>query len=275
MKKITFSALALSMLCASPALAEASPGASAKDKADDAIASTSQTDTTEIEFATGADYSAGHYGATLDTTSWSVPLDIKLRSGRFRAEASLPYVFLKGPGQIVGGVVVSDPLSTSTASRSGIGDVSLSTAYLLTTENGALPAIELGGGVKLPTAKTTIGTGKTDWSLTGSLYKTVASGVMLFGSVGYSWLGSPAAYKLENGVTASGGLNFQPQEGQNFGVSFAWREPVAAGYKSQAVVSPYMTWRFDKRLGLTLYGMAGLNQASPRIGAGIRISLFQ
>ncbi|WP_264423549.1 transporter [Novosphingobium sp. KCTC 2891] len=227
-----------------------------------------------LELATGADYSTGHYGASSDTTVWSIPVDLKAQLGRLRVQASLPYEFIDGPGQLVGGVIVSSP-DGATTSRSGIGDLNLSAAYLLTRENGLLPAIEFGGGVKLPTAKTTLGTGKTDYSVNASLYKTVAPGAMLFGSIGYSWLGSPAAYRLRNGLTASGGINFRPASNQNYGVSVAYREPVADGLKGQAVVSPYMTYRFSKLVGLTLYGVAGLNDASPRIGAGIRLTVFQ
>lgn len=240
-----------------------------------ATQSDSSASSTEFEIATGADYSVGHYGSAIDTSVWSIPLDLKVRSGRFRAQASLPYVFLKGPGEMVGGVIVNNPGNTATTSRSGVGDLNLSAAYLLTTESGVLPALEIGGSVKLPTAKSTIGTGKTDYSVTASAYKSLASGVMLFGSFGYSWLTSPAAYQLKNGITASGGINFRPADNQNYGVSVAYREPVATGLKGQAVVSPYMTYRFDKRFGLTLYGMAGLNDASPRVGAGIRLSVFE
>lgn len=235
----------------------------------------SDASNTEFEIASGADYSVGHYGSTVDTSVWSIPLDLKVRSGRFRAQATLPYVFLKGPGEMVGGVIVNNPGSTASTSRSGVGDLNLSAAYLLTTESGVLPALEIGGGVKLPTAKSTIGTGKTDYSVTASAYKTLVPGVMLFGSFGYSWLTSPAAYQLKNGITASGGLNFRPADNQNYGVSVAYREPVATGLQGQAVVSPYMTYRFDRRFGLTLYGMAGLNDASPRVGAGIRLSVFE
>ena len=258
------------LMMASPAFADTRPGGDSSDP----IAAAADADTIEFEIATGADYSVGDYGAAIDTKVWSVPLDLKVRSGRFRAEASLPYVFITGPGQIVGGVVVQDPAGTAVASRSGIGDLSLTAAYMITTESGALPTIELSGTAKLPTAKTTIGTGKTDFALNASLYKSVGPGVMLFGTVGYSWLGSPAAYQLENGISASGGLNYQPAEGQNYGVSAAWREPVAAGLEGQAVISPYMTYRVSKRLGLTFYGMAGLNDASPRYGGGLRLSFF-
>lgn len=226
-----------------------------------------------FEAATGVDYSAGHYGASADTTVWSIPFDLKAQIGRVRLQASLPYEFIKGPGQIVGGVIVAGP-GSATASRSGLGDLNLSAAALLTREKGLLPAIEIGGGVKLPTARTTIGTGKTDWSANSSLYKSLTPRVMLFGSFGYSWLGSPVAYRLKNGVTASGGLNLRPAANQNYGVSVAYREPVAEGLQGQTVVSPYMTYRFANRIGFTLYGLAGLNDASPRIGAGLRLTLF-
>lgn len=233
-----------------------------------------EADTTELEFSSGADYSVGGYGALLDTTVWSVPLDVKFRSGRFRVQASLPYVSIKGPGQLVGGVIVSAPGSTATVARSGLGDLNLSAGYMLTRENGALPAFEISGGAKVPTANSTIGTGEADYSANISVYKSISPKLMLFGTVGYSWLGSPAAYTLENGIAASGGINLRPTPNQNYGVSVAWREPVAAGLQGQAVVSPYLTYRFDRRFGLTLYGMAGLNDASPRLGAGLRLSIF-
>jgi hypothetical protein len=75
-------------------------------------------------------------------------------------------------------------------------------------------------------------------------------------------------------VAASGGLNFRPDDNQNYGVSAAWREPVAVGLEGQTVISPYMTYRVSRRFGLTLYGMAGLNDASPRVGGGLRLSVF-
>lgn len=228
----------------------------------------------EFSFATGFDYSAGHYGSASDTTVWNIPVDLKAQIGRLRLQATLPYTFIKGPGQIVGGVVVSAPGGQVTA-RSGIGDLNLSAAYLVVRESGLLPSIELGGSVKAPTAKGTIGTGKTDYSATASVYKSLTAKVLLFGTVGYSWLGSPATYRLQNGLLASGGLNFRPAQNQNYGVSVAYREPIVAGLKGQAVVSPYITYRVSKLFGVTLYGVAGLNDASPRIGGGLRLTLFQ
>ena len=235
---------------------------------------TANIDTTEFELATGADYSVGSYGAATDTRVWSVPVEAKLRSGNFRIAASLPYVWIKGPGRVIGGVVVFDPASTTPVNSSGIGDLSVSSGYLLNRESGALPAFELGGTVKIPTAAAQIGTGEVDYSVQLSAFKTVAPGAMLFGSVGYSWLGSPAAYQLNNGITASGGINFKPSSQTDLGASVSYREPVATGLQSQAIFAPYLTQRVSNRFGITLYGLAGLNKASPRLGAGVRLSLF-
>ena len=229
---------------------------------------------TSFELATGVDYSVGKYGATSDTSVVGIPLDLKVQLGSLRLQASLPYDWVKGPGLLVGGVAVTNP-NAPTTSRSGIGDLNLAAAYLLNHEKGALPAIELGVGVKAPTAKLGIGTTKADFSVTGSAYKTIAPGFMLFGSVGYSWLGSLPNYQLKNGVTASGGVNYKPTPNQNIGVSLGYRQPVSAGVEPQVVVSPYLTYRIRKQWGVTLYGLAGLTSASPRVGGGLRLSLFR
>jgi hypothetical protein len=234
-----------------------------------------EQDVNSFELSTGFDYSVGKYGALVDTSVKDVPVEAKAQLGRVRLQASLPYVWIKGPGQIVGGVVVGSTNPAAVAERHGIGDLTVTGAYRLTDDHGGLPMIELGGNVKFPTADQTIGTGKTDYGVNVAMYKSLGQTVTLFGSVGYSWLGSPAAYQLKDGITAYGGFNLRPDPAVNLGASVSYREPVATGLSGQAVVSPYLTWRFSKNLGLTAYGLAGLNDASPRIGAGLRLTLFQ
>lgn len=232
-------------------------------------------DVNSFELSSGFDYSIGKYGAAVDTSVKDVPLEAKAQLGRLRLQASLPYVWIKGPGQIVGGVVVGSSTPGAVAERHGIGDLSLAAAYRLTNDHGALPAIELGGNVKLPTANTTIGTGQTDYGVNVALYKSVGPQLTLFGSVGYSWLGSPAAYQLKNGITAYGGVNLRPDPAINLGASVSYREPVANGLEGQAAISPYLTYRLNQHFGLTAYTQAGINKASPQVGAGLRLTLFQ
>jgi hypothetical protein len=238
-------------------------------------AATAQQDVNSFELSSGFDYSVGKYGAALDTSVKSVPLEGKAQIGRLRIQAALPYVWIKGPGQVVGGVVVGSSNPVEVAERQGVGDLSLAGSYRAFDEHGALPMIELGGNIKLPTAKATIGTGQTDYGVNVALYKSVGSKVTLFGSVGYSWLGSPASYKLNNGVTAYGGVNVRPAPAFNVGASVSYREPVATGQQGQAAVSPYLTYRFNQHFGLTAYTQAGISDASPRVGAGLRLSVFR
>lgn len=260
--------------CSSNALAARGNDQSATVQAGSSNAS-AQTDNDSFEFSTGFDYSVGKYGAATDTSVKSAPIEAKAQLGRLRLQASLPYVWIKGPGQIVGGVVVGSNDPSAVAERSGLGDLSLGTAYRLTNEKGALPVIEFGATTKLPTADKTIGTGKADYSVNLAMFKSLGSQATLFGSVGYSWLGSPDAYRLNSGITAYGGLNLRPAAGVNLGASVSYREPVADGLKGQAAVSPYVTYRISQQLGLTGYTTVGLNNASPRVGAGVRLTLFQ
>ena len=100
-------------------------------------------------------------------------------------------------------------------------------------------------------------------------------GRSLFGSLGYSWLTDSATYTLENGVTASGGVDWKPDPYRSFGFSLAYRQAVAVGLAPQVTLSPYLTRRFSGNWGVTLYAMAGLTDASPRLGGGLWLSLYR
>lgn len=226
-----------------------------------------------FELASGLDFSAGRYGAKSDTTILDLPLDVKAQLGRLRLQATLPYDYVKGPGEIVGGVVVTSPTGTPIR-RWGLGDLTVQGAYLLSHARTGWPAVELAGAVKLPTAKTGIGTGETDYAASVNLYQPVSAKTVLFGSLGYSWLGSPASVALKDGMTGSLGVNYRPSPAQNLGVSLGYRDKVAAGLKAQAAVTPYFTQKLGAHWGVTLYGMGGLTSGSPRIGAGFRLSLI-
>ena len=232
------------------------------------------THSAQFEMATGLDYSVGDYDQTSDTTVFSAPIIAKASMGRLRLEGSLGYITVKGPGQVVGGVIVTPSSNTKTTRRSGLGDVNLSAGYRLVYEGSTYPSIEINTDIKLGTAKTTIGTGETDFGLSANLSKSVSSTLMVFGNLGYSWLGDPSDYALENGAVATLGLNYSPVMQQNYGLSVSYRDPVAEGLDGQLMVSPYLTYRMAESWGLTLYGAGGLNSSSPRFGAGLRLSYF-
>jgi opacity protein-like surface antigen len=186
----------------------------------------------------------------------------------------IPYDVVRGPGQLVGGVVVATPGSTTSTTRSGVGDLTLTGAWALTHDEGSMPRIEVAAGVKAPTADKAIGTGETDYFANATLYKSLSPSLMVFGGGGYSWVGSNANYRLKDGATATAGLNYKPDQSMNVGVAYSYRAAIAQGLKAQSMVSPYLTERFSPRFGVTFYALGGLTSDSPRWGAGIRLSYF-
>ncbi len=218
---------------------------------------------------TGFDYSVGKYGGQSDTRVLSIPLDLTLQADRLRLQATLPYLDVRGPGVFAGGVVVGGNNAVTT--RTGLGDLNLGAAYLLTRDSTELPAIEIAGTVKVPTAGNNLGTGKFDYTAQANLYHSLTTRLMLFGSVGYQWLSSFRTYKLENGALASAGVNYKLADDTNVGVSASYREEYYPGLGKQFSMTPYALWDFDTHWRLSGYGIVGFTDASPRLGGGMRL----
>ena len=223
------------------------------------------------QIGTGFDYSEGKYGGATKTTVWSIPVEARLELDRLRIELSLPYENVTGPGILAGGVIIG---SGPVRSRSGIGDLNLTGAFLLTHDD-EFPAIDIGGTIKFPTAKTDIGTGKFDYSIQSNIYHSFTPRLMIFGSVGYQWLTSTSTVALKNGVTASGGLNLKATDDVSVGVSANFRQEYFDSLGDQFTVSPYAMWNFAPNWRVTGYATAGAGKASPEFGAGARLAYYQ
>lgn len=217
---------------------------------------------------TGLDYTSGKYGAATDTTVLSVPLEGRVQLDRVRLEFSLPYVQEKGPGVLAGGVVVND--GGGITSRSGIGDLNAGAAVVL-NRDGDAPGIEIEGLVKVPTAATGIGTGKTDYGVQANLYHSFTPRFALFGSVGYQWLSSFSTFHLKSGLAVSAGANVRASDDVSVGVNAAFRQEYYAGLGNETTVSPYVLWDVASHWRVSGYGTIGSGEASPSYGLGFRL----
>ena len=229
--------------------------------------------TTTWDVATGFDYSTGKYGGVSNTNILSVLLGLRAQMNKIRLELTVPYLDVKGPGTFAGGVVVGGNNAITT--RSGLGDITAGAAWILHQDRGSLPGIELAGNVKLPTASSALGTGKFDYSIQTNLNHSISQRVMFFGSLGYSWLSDFRGFNLEDGVTATGGLNLKSSNSTNIGVSANYRQTYYQTLDDQFSLTPYALWTFAKRLRLSGYGLVGFTNSSPNIGGGVRVILFQ
>jgi hypothetical protein len=225
------------------------------------------------DVASGFDYYTGKYGAASSTDVWSIPLSVRDQFGKFRLEANIPYLHVRGPGVFAGGVIVGGNNAITT--RSGLGDVNLGAAWLLHEDDQSLPGIELAGGIKLPTASSSLGTQKFDYNIQANLNHSISQSVMLFGSLGYQWLSDFRGFQLEDGVTATGGVNFRPSDTTSIGVSANFRQAYYHTLEDQFTLTPYALWSFAPHWRLSGYGMVGFTNSSPDIGGGVRLIFFQ
>ena len=228
---------------------------------------------TDLEFSSGFDYTIGRYGLASDTTVWDVPFGAKLQAGNLRVEGYIPYIDIKGPGVAAGDVVVTSGKNII-SEHSGVGDLTLIGGWTVLHETGPIPGIELAGTVKFPTAGTNLGTGKTDFTAQANLFHSLTPTVLLFGSVGYQWLGSPTGFPLTSGFHATAGVNFQPQSNIAWGATLDYREKYEATLPDYVALDPYALWRFADNFGISIYAIAGLSNSAPRFGAGLRLIFY-
>jgi len=227
--------------------------------------------TTTWEAFVGADYSIGDYGAASDTTVISAPITFRAQLDRVRLEATVPYLYVDGPGKSAGGGVVVPHGSSST--RSGLGDVNLGAAFLINRGGQSAPSFEVAGIVKVPTASSGLGTEKFDYTAQVNVYQPLSMQALLFVSAGYQVLGDYGIYELEDGIVGSVGLNYTATQSVSLGFGLNYRQEYYAGLGDYASFSPYMQWNFGGMWRLTGYGLVGLTEASPRFGAGLRLGL--
>lgn len=237
--------------------------------------------------STGLNVSAGNYGAkcavniksvtcnTTGTTLIELPMTVMLQAGRLRMEVTASFINIQGPGKISDNYffpVVMAPSATEPKHRSGLGDFTIGGAWLLHREDAFVPAIEIGGIAKLPTASSGLGTGKGDFGAQLNLYRTLTPWLTAYGSLGYLWIGDINTVKLHSGAHATAGVDVRIASFGG-GAMLDLQQSTWQGAPDYASLNPYFTWHFLGGVGVTLYTTIGLTRASPSHGFGVRLSL--
>lgn len=252
--KLSVLALGIGVACmASPALAQ------------------SAGDDTSFTITSGVDYSQGDYGTGTDTDILVAPVSARLSTGNLRLSASLPYLRIEGAGIVGGdgGPIVVDPNSPSTT-RSGLGDLTLGVNYGIPEEDAGF-GLDFGARVKLPTAETGLGTGKTDVSFSGELSRTFGT-VTPFVQAGYRIMGDPDTVNLEN--VWFGSIGASAAVGRSVLLaSYDYRQSTTALVEDSQEVFGAFSAPVSDRLNLTFYGSAGLSDGAPDYGVGAMVTL--
>ena len=229
------------------------------------------------ELSAGAEYQTGDYGTGQRIESRSAIAGARVVKGRVILSAALPYTQVDAPGNVVtggGGLfglpIIVDPTRPATRMRRrGVGDLRLGAAWV-----APLKAVDLAayGQVKLPTAKTGLGTGKTDYSVGAEVSKPLG-GVTPFANVTYTMPGSPDGYRLRDTLAGQAGLNAALGSGVSGQIAYGYAQNPGAAMSDEQLVSMRLTTGISPRLSLSVQGGAGLSKSAPDATAGVQLGV--
>ncbi len=230
-----------------------------------------------LSLTSGVDFSSGDYGAAARTDILVVPLSLRAKKGRIRASATVPWLRIDGPANIVGGgedgPIVIDPNAPSPRRvRKGLGDVSLGFDYVIPARDLGGLELALGLRLKLPTSAMSRGlsTGKTDLGLVADISRPIGK-FSPFLTLGYRMPGDPAGFDLRNSATVSAGTSVV------LGKLVAIGSYDYAGATSRSSFDSHSLFGaiaapLSKQVVLTGYGTAGLSRGAPDYGVGLLVT---
>ena len=223
----------------------------------------------KFSLSSGLDYSVGDYGEDQETETWYLPLNLKYQSGRYTFKLGTGYVWMKGPLSVT---PEGDPLPDGGVRRMvhGPGDVTASLAANVLSEDTGILDVDLLGKVKFGTADVdkALGTGKTDYALQVSLYKTVGSwGPYL--DLGYRWKGDPAGVDYRNVWSATAGASYRISKAWSFGADYGWRDRLTATSSPVSEATFYANHKLSEHNRVSAYALAGFSDTSPDWGIGL------
>jgi hypothetical protein len=226
----------------------------------------------QFSIGTGLDYSSGKYGSANATDTWLLPVNFKYTSGNYSFKLVTPYLWVRGPQTVTpegepipgGGVVKT---------TSGIGDVMAAFAANTIDDRTHILGLDLVAKIKFGTAseKKALGTGKSDYALQTSLFKTLGNwGPYL--DVGYRWKGDPAGINYRNVWYGTAGSSYRFSKFWSAGADYTWREKLTATGDQVSEATVYANHKFSASNKAIIYGVAGFSHASPDWGMGFTLT---
>jgi len=227
-----------------------------------------------LKLSTGFDFSTGRYGDTVDTDITYIPFTAKYETLPWTFKATVPYIRIKGPGNVIGGgadgSIVVPGRGAAVQTNSGLGDVVASIAYELPTESDRA-IYEVAGKVKFGTADEDegLGTGEDDISMQFDAV-TTRGNFTPFGTVGYKLVGDPPDIELDNVLYFSLGSGYRLNERRSVGLIYDYRESSSPTSDASQELVAYLSQRLQDPLSWLGYVSAGLSDSAPDVNIGMQ-----
>lgn len=187
----------------------------------------------------------------------------------------MPWLTIDGPGAVsADSRIITGTSGTRRTRESGLGDIVVGTTYSALQLNEQKLYLDLGAKVKLPTASESkgLGTGKSDYTVTADLYKTLDR-ITLLGTVGYKVLGDPSGVSLNNVWFTTIGAVYKINDQNNLGATLDLRQATTSSNTGLREYTVFYSHKFDSRYKLQTYMVAGDTTSSVDFGAGAMLAI--
>ncbi|MEM9289115.1 MAG: transporter [Pseudomonadota bacterium] len=258
-----------------------------------------------VSLSAGVDYSSGDYGTDDKTDILFAPISARVSFGDFTLRASIPFLSVDGPGDVIpgdGGPILTDTCARiqftrpalferfcqeedtlalgDDGSASGLGDIVLGVSYTLPEEITGDFGLTFEGRIKLPTAdeEQALGTGETDVALSVDL-AWYGGLITPFATLGYRFLGDPTftdelgdfTIDLQDGFTASAGLSIPLGKRSTLTFAYDYLERSASTVEDVHELYGGLSVPLSDAWSITGYGVAGLTNSSPDFAVGLSL----
>jgi len=225
-----------------------------------------------VTTSVGVDYTSGDYGQSEDTDMLALAFAAKYETGRWTYRASVPYIRVTGPSNVVASDEGGVSLGPEGARRtdSGPGDVVLGASYLVLHGREAPFLLDVGAKIKLGTAdeRKGLGTGETDYSIQAEAFKPLGA-YTPFATLGYRWYGDPPGIDLRNVLYGSLGSTYRLSGQTTVGGAYDFRDRITAGGARLSELSVFVSYGLQQGWKLQGYAILGLADGSPDAGVGV------
>jgi hypothetical protein len=227
----------------------------------------------EWSLALGFEQSRGDFNDSERTDIRFAPLTLRYQRGPWLASLTVPYIRIRGPGDIVGGLDSSLVVAREAAGKtteSGLGDVVAGVAYAIDPPREWLPFVELSARVKFPTADEDerLGTGEADYRVQIDLARSLGR-FTPFAALGYRVLGDPSGVDLDEGYFGSLGGSYRFSPALSAGLALDAEEASTDGVDAPRELVSFGSYRWSRSLTLGSYAVFGLSDSSPDLALGM------
>ncbi|HZE60536.1 MAG TPA: hypothetical protein VE085_08275 [Burkholderiales bacterium] len=245
----------------------------------------------EVSLGSGVNYSSGTYGSNAGSSAsthiLTIPFTARYEREAWTLRATLPYLRITGPGNVIPGFgpigtvsavgnSVGLPLlggssasQTSSKTVSGLGDATVAATYTFYAAEKTA-GVGLTGRLKFATGDETqaLGTGSTDKGLQLEGFRRFERNT-LFGVVGYTFFGDSPIAEFHNVANFGLGASHRTDTDDVFGVTFDARQAGSPAPAALRELSGFWTHPLDRNWRVQLYALKGFATGSPDWGAGL------